>query len=300
MKIKIITRVLNEKYFLDTYIRYYLDMGVDEIHFFDSQSTDGTLESIKAWEKKDKRIQLIKSSKKFRHTSVSKQTEVCNMVLQQTVKDYKKEKEETWWMLLDIDEYVQPPQEGLRQFFEKADRNIIRCVFFEWYLPREVAEKNISAAEALEQIRAGNARGRLTDLWGDPFYKDYVLRLAPDTIKDVSRFRIISGNHRFLLDKETVVPDNTPFLVIDHLRGVAMSVNQNRINRGLLLMEEQQKKMQDNWTYEHFKKMKTEVSDYSELYQKVLKSKPELDAILETVPQYDNSQSKYNKIIYGS
>jgi hypothetical protein len=298
MKINLVTKVLNEMYFLDTFIRYYLDLGVDEIHFFDSRSTDQTVETIKSWQQQNPAVQLIISHKKLRHTSFSKETEACNRVLQHTIKDYKQRKEETWWIFVDIDEFLRPPAGGLRNFLQASSLKMIRCVFFEWYLPLEVAEERISARQTLEKIHRGEARGRLIDLWGDPFYKDFVLRLSPGTIEEFAQFRTIAGNHRYLLKGETVVPQNTPFFIVDHLRGVAIDVTRSRINKGLLLLEEAQQKMYDNWTYEHFKEKKKEITDYQGFYESVLKTKEELESLLEDVGNYENSQSLYNKMIY--
>ncbi|MCU0285169.1 MAG: glycosyltransferase family 2 protein [Acidobacteria bacterium] len=301
MKINIVTKVLNEMYFLDTFIRYYLDLGVDEIHFFDSESTDKTIETIKNWHKKHKGIQLIKSSKKLLHTSYSKETEVCNLVLQHTINDYKKNKEETWWIFADIDEFLRPPAGGLRNFLQNipAANNMIRCVFLEWYLPMEIAEQRISVRQVLEYIKEGKARGRLIDLWGDPFYKDYVLRFSPQTITNFAQFRTIAGNHRYLFKGETVVPQNSPFLIVDHLRGVFIDVTFSRINQGLLLLEEAQRKLSDNMTYEHFKEKKKEVVNYEEFYRTALKSKEEVELLPDDAGAYDNSKSLYNKMIFG-
>jgi hypothetical protein len=298
MKINIVTRVLNEIYFLDTFIRYYLDLGVDEIHFFDSKSTDKTPETIKNWHKKHPGVQLIRSSRKLLHTGYSKETEICNRVLQHTMKDYKKRKEETWWIFADIDEFLRPPAGGLRDFLQTTPGNIIRCVFLEWYLPMEIAEARISAGETLDYIYEGKARGRLLDLWGDPFYKDFVLRLSPRTIKDFSRFRTIAGNHRYLFNGETVVPPNTPFLTFDHLRGVSIDITFSRIDQWLHLQEVTRQKMNDNMTYEHFQEKKKEIVDYENFYRTTLKPKEEVEALLEDVGSYDNSKSLYNKMIF--
>jgi hypothetical protein len=300
MKIKVAARVLNEMYFLNTFIEYYLDLGVDEIHFFDSKSTDKTVETIKARQKKNPAVKLILSHKKLRRTSYSREVDVCNRILQHAIKDYKKKKEETWWILADIDEFLVPPAEGLRNFLNTSPLNIIRSVFLEWYLPIEWAEKKISARETLDKIRAGEAKGRLTELWGDPFYKDYILRLSPETTAKFAHLRITSGNHRFLLNGETVIPQNTPFFIIDHLRGVSIDVATARTDQALLLLEEQQKKMHDNWEYEHFKKQREDITNYRDFYRDSLNTKEELEALLEDVGNYDNSLSLYNKMIFGS
>ncbi len=300
MKINIVTKVLNEMYFLDTFIRYYLDLGVDEIHFFDSQSTDKTVETIKAWHKKNPAVQLIRSSKKLLHTSYSKETGVCNLVFRHTITHYRKKKEETWWIFADIDEFLRPPAGGLRDFLQTTPYNMIRCVFLEWYLPMEIAEERISARQTLEKINEGKARGRLINLWGDPFYKDFVLRLSPQTIGEFSQFRTIAGNHRYLLNGETVIPQNIPFLIVDHLRGVFIDVTYSRIDQGLLLLEETQRKMTDNMTYEHFREKKKEILDYENFYRTALKTKEEVEALLQDVGSYDNIKSLYNKMIFGT
>lgn len=46
-KISLLVRIYNEEYFLEDFIEYYYNLGVDEILFFDSNSTDSSQKILK-------------------------------------------------------------------------------------------------------------------------------------------------------------------------------------------------------------------------------------------------------------
>lgn len=51
VKISLLVRIYNEEYFLEDFIDYYYNLGVDEILFFDSNSTDSSLKILKKLQK---------------------------------------------------------------------------------------------------------------------------------------------------------------------------------------------------------------------------------------------------------
>jgi len=66
MKLKIASRIFNEEYFIDFFLDYYIKIGADEIHIFDGDSDDNTLDIIHLWTQKNNNIKIILSDKKHR------------------------------------------------------------------------------------------------------------------------------------------------------------------------------------------------------------------------------------------
>ena len=296
MVIKIATKVFNEEQFIDTFIQYYLNLGISEIHFFDSGSTDQTVPLIKQWCHKNSNIKLIISSPKLRHTSYSIETAVCNQVLQHTIQNTKESNQECWWLFPDIDEFLNPPREGLDNFLSNRPNDFVRCIFFEWYRSPEQANTSISIKQMLDYARQGKLKGRLLNIFGDPFYKDFVIHFTPENIQNYLSLRTIAGNHRYILNDEVIIPANEPFLTFDHLRGLSLEHIEERVKKGIQLLKEQHQKRYDAWTYVHFSGIKEDLHDYIKFYNKLL-THSELEAKKHEIASYDNSTSIYNTII---
>ena len=80
MKLKIATRVFIEEYLIYDFLNYHLNLGVDEIHLFDSYSTDKTMDIIKDIREKDERVVLVESNVNLRHTGYYQQSQVISRV----------------------------------------------------------------------------------------------------------------------------------------------------------------------------------------------------------------------------
>ena len=52
MKFKIATRIFNEEHFIEAFLRYYLNLGANEICIFDGESTDNSLKIINRMQNK--------------------------------------------------------------------------------------------------------------------------------------------------------------------------------------------------------------------------------------------------------
>lgn len=299
MKVNIATKVFNEEWYLDFFIRYYLDLGIDEIHFFDSASHDRTLEIIHEWSKKEQSVKLIITDEELRLSNDRMEILVCNQVLQHAKNRVQQTQEDMWWIFADIDEFLRPPEEGVKAFFKNMSHSVVRSVFFEWYLPPEMYEAGTSVKKILQMARKGELKGRLLDVLGDPFYKDFVFFFTPDNINGwYSTLRTILGNHRYFVNEELLIPPNEPFLIFDHVRGTSKAITMRRIDLNLKLQQEDQiQKRQDHSTALHFRQIKDELIDYETFY-KNLHSFQELEAKKRQIPAYDSNTSDFNKIAY--
>lgn len=298
MYIKIATKTFNEEMFVDTFIQYYLNLGIDEIHFFDSGSTDQTVAIINHWSQKNPNIKLIVSDPDLRHTSYSIETAVCNKVLQHAIQNTKDCNHECWWLFPDVDEFLRLSQQELSDLLHNCPNTFIRCVFFEWYLSPAQSKTGLPIPQMLAEARQGKLKGKLLHVLEDPFYKDFVIHFTPETIPDYFSLRTIAGNHRYLLNDEVIIPANVPFLTFDHLRGLSLEHIQKRVAKGMQLLEAQHQKRHDDWTFQHFSDVKEQLDDYLNFYNNILLSYPELETKKLEITNFDNSTSIYNIIVH--
>ncbi len=294
MKVKIGTRVLDESYFIETFMEHYLDMGVDEIHVFDSGSQDGTVEVVRGYEARGEPVRLVSVGPDLRHISRAREALLCNHIIKYAVKDYERREEPCWWIFPDLDEFVRPPEPALCEFLETCDVEVLRGVLIDWYLPPSLAAEDLPSRQVLRLVQNGQLKGRVSDLWGDPFYKDYVVRLDERTMPRFRGLQTVSGFHRLVLDGEIFLPSNDCHIVVDHLRGIPRHKALQRIDSRLRALDGEW----DDWSLEHFLLIRSQFEDYTGFLAKAsLQSPEELESTLGSVSRYDNGQSFFNRVI---
>ncbi len=294
MKLKLATRVLNEEYFINTFLEYYLSLGVDEIHIFDCSSYDNTLNIIKAWQSKHKDIILALSDKRFRHTSYIDASNFCNYILEYAINNQIQSDEDSWWIFPDIDEFIRSPNDkNLKKFLKECHNDLIRTVFIDWQLPPNLINQNLELNDILRNVRLGSYKGYIQELYGDPFYKDFIINFTPHNIKTYEKLKTVAGFHRFILKNQIFLPPNE-FLIVDHLRTVPFHISKKRINKRLKLLQDEQ----DDWLLEHFLQLKKRFEDYESFYKNSkLYAFEELEEILKKIQEYDNQESYFNNVI---
>jgi len=294
MKLKLATRVLNEEYFIDTFLEYYTNLGVDEIHIFDCSSFDNTLNIIKTWQAKNKDVILALSDKRFRHTSYINALNFCNYILQYAINNQIQSDEDSWWIFPDVDEFIRPPYErNVKKFLKECHNDLIRTVFIDWQLPPDLINQNLELRYILNNVRIGSFKGIVQKLYGDPFYKDYIINLTPHNVKTFEKLKTTAGFHRFILNDQIFLPPNE-FLVVDHLRTVPFHICEKRIKRRLKLLQDDQ----NDWFLEHFLQLKQRLENYESFYRNAnLNSFEELERLIKKVYGYDNQKSFFNNVI---
>jgi len=298
LKLKIATRIFNEEYFIEDFLNFYLNIGVDEIHIFDGKSTDKTIKLIRNLKEKSKELRnniiLVSSNKKFRHTSYLKQTIFCNLILHYAIDNFIKEKEDVIWIFPDVDEFIRKPKNGnIKEYFSQNINEFFRTVFIEWYLTPKMIHNHLNPLKFLTRINTNQIKGKIMDLWGDPFYKDYVIHLTNQNIDEFKGLKTISGFHRLILNEQIIIPSNKNFLVVDHLRGVPIDIFKKRIEKCLNLLENNK----DEWSYQHFTQTKKKFDDYETFYDEDLKSYIEIEREIKQIYQFDNNNSYFNNVI---
>ncbi|MFX0133238.1 MAG: glycosyltransferase family 2 protein [Candidatus Hodarchaeota archaeon] len=292
MKIKIATKIYNEEYYIDYFIKYHLESGIDEIHIFDAASDDKSLKIIKKWQEKTDRVKLIESNIELRLTTDQHETAVCNKIFKHAVDEQIKNKDDCWWIFPDIDEFINLANDELFTFLSKAKEDIIRCVFFEWYVHPEKKDILYPIEKMLEMAQKGELKGRIVYIFTDPFYKDYLVRINQDNFEKFKNVQTYSGNHRFILKSKVIVPPNEPSMIIHHLRGGSKKIIMERINRRLSILEST-----NEWgNFTHFNERSEEINNYDSFY----KSLYTLDKLLkqkEETINYNNKASRYNLFI---
>jgi len=298
VKLKIATRIFNEEYFIEDFLRYYIELGIEEIHVFDCKSTDKTIQILKrvrnnSTDFKDKII-IAGSNKNFRHTNYLNQTIFCNYILNYAINNFLREKEEIVWMFPDVDEFIRKPDiYELKEYFYNNPSEIFRTVFIEWYLPPNALKLYINPKKILYKITPGKIKGRIMDLWGDPYYKDYIFHLTSQNFDKFRTLKTVSGFHRFISNKQVLIPSNKNFLIVDHLRGVPIDITRQRIEKCLELLSGNE----DEWSFRHFSGLKTQINDYENFYREYLKSKDEIYNQMKEISTFNNKTSYFNKVI---
>ena len=94
MRLKIATRIYNEEYFIEAFLRYYIALGANEICIFDGDSTDNSLKIIEQMQNQShffkSNINIVCSDKKYRHNGYLQQTQFCNFILRYAIEDFLK------------------------------------------------------------------------------------------------------------------------------------------------------------------------------------------------------------------
>lgn len=57
-------------------------------------------------------------------------------------------------------------------------------------------------------LKSNKLKGRILEVMGDPFYKDYVLFVDPREVEKFQDIRTVAGNHRYLYKNQVKVPEN--------------------------------------------------------------------------------------------
>ncbi len=296
MVLNFVLRMLNEKYLLETFIRHYQALGADRIYLFDCGSKDGTLEIVEKWESETNLVHLVLTNPKYHHSDYQQQTAFCNFILDWAIKKCVHSSEDTWWIFPDADEFIWLDySQHISQFLDQHPQSpVVRTVFFDWYLPPNYFQKDLTSEQILELISKQALKGRISDLWGDPFYKDYILHVSDQTLPLIKKFRTVGGFHRFIHNNKVYLPPNEPNIFVNHLRILPQRIFQNRINERLQLLESSP----DDWSFVHFSRLRSLIENYDQEYHRLeLHSLSELIKEANRLGSYNSNQSYYNNVI---
>jgi glycosyltransferase involved in cell wall biosynthesis len=296
MKIIAATRTYNDQYFIETFVRHYLSLGVDEILVFDSASQDNTVKIVREIGRKYPQVELSISSPDLRHTSDTKEAESCNFVLQSAIQRTMALSQPVWWIFPDIDEFLENPPSGLHSFFSGFTENIIRGVFLEWYLDPSKAIKSVSSKEMLRLALKGRLKGKQLLAMEDPFYKDCILKLDPQVISSPDQIKTTLGNHRLVINGKVTTGKSSSWALFHHLRGVPFIESQRRIRTRIGLFQAGHDEKYDAQLYLHFQKLQNQLRDYQNYYSKLL-SDSDLRKQAEECRNFDSEESKFDRFI---
>ncbi len=296
MLIKIATRVHNEEYFMKTFLDYYLGLEVDEIHIYDSFSTDKTDKIINTYIKKSKPIIKINLKKDYLHRDYFEQDRLCNEILNYAIADFQESKKETWWIFPDIDEFIRiPNNRKIKDHFLRIKDICVRFLFIDWFLSPDLMYKDtITAKKFLDLIYNKKLKGEYLFLWNDPFYKYYAIKLDTGVLSKYNKIKTLSGFHRFIVRNEILYPSDNSILIVDHLRGIPYPKLKLRIDDRKELLKNQS----DDWVLEHFKLVEEKVRQYKEgVLDKQLLTFYQLEKNKNRLTEFSENDSIFDRII---
>ncbi len=295
MLVKLATRKLNCEYFIGDFLDYYINAGVDEIFIFDSDSEDNTKEIVDNYQKNNENINLAMISTQLRHVSEEAERDSCNVLFKFALNDFSENNEETWWIFADIDEFIRSSSHlDFKSWLKQQTSDMIRSIFIDWYLNPKLIKTMLKPIEILQLALDNKIKGKISELWGDPFCKDNLIKLNFENFEKYQNLKAGGGFHRWILNNQLILPSNKEFLIVDHLQGVPIDIIQRKVNGNFDLL----KNIKDEWLKTHFQNVERIFDNYSTFYEtSELKYKSELDRIIEEISNYNNDTSYFNNVI---
>ena len=135
--------------------------------------------------------------------------------------------------------YFPDDDEFIEFEYSKVKLGINRTVFFEWFLEPNLRNDNsIMVKDFVDKAKKGECKGRLQNLWNNPFFKDNLILLSVYNFSDFQRYFITTGFHRVInkADSSVVLQDDFSYFSVNHLKGASKSEIQKRVKMKLDLI----------------------------------------------------------------
>lgn len=264
MKVKIAAKLHNDEYFVDTFIRYYFELGIDEIVFFDNGSTDRSMAIIENHNFVND-ITCVDDYFNLKIENYYSEYVFTKGIYNYTLGDFKKSNRDTVWMYLDIDEYalMNHRSQLIEKFRNCVETNILGSIFINWYTHPSLRNSNIRFDNILNEAINGKLRGYLLKLYDNVVYKHNIIRFTKDSISELNNFNLLPGYHRVLHNQKIVTAKKNDYLLMYHIKGIPERYSTPRlINR----FKDLSNSDPHDFTLQHFKYEKVILDDYEYYY----------------------------------
>ncbi|MBK9483464.1 MAG: hypothetical protein IPO02_16130 [Bacteroidetes bacterium] len=280
MKKILATRMYDFNYFHSLFFEHYIKQQSDIVLVFCKiEHIDIIKKSIKNYPV----LLIILPEHKIPYTYYDEKS-ICNFIYQQTLTFYEENylQEDATILFADDDEF----------YTDINTKSIIsRVVFSEWYLDSTYTE-NFGASDFYSLIKSGNCRGKLLNIWNDPYYKEPIIKVS---LSNLPFFRecIYSNAFHRVTHKNNLIEIRKDVFYAQHLKGIPLTLAKERIQKSI-----KEIKNDDDWCSNHYIiEFKNYFNDYDKFYQMLL-NKNELDiTIIEKLQLFVFEESFYEKNI---
>jgi hypothetical protein len=168
-----------------------------------------------------------------------------------------------------------------------------RCVCFEWYLPPIEKFDNLDARAFFQLAVQKKLKGMLFTLWGDPFYKDYIIVLNEDTYEVLANAEVLAGYHRIVHDKKPLIYTTEGFHIVYHLKGMPFKIMKVKMSERVNMITDT-----DDWVAHHYTRQYNSLALGYNTFYKTLTSYEEINELLKAqIDTYTLEESFYEQTI---
>jgi hypothetical protein len=292
-KIIIATRFYHLDWYQEAFINYYLSKGVEEIRIY-CKKEDQKIIQKNLWKvNPNKNVHIIPEMQSDLR-DFKTDWEMCKFIYADVLETIGKRIGKADNFLLafpDHDEFI-----DFNPFLSSAKEGTVlfRTIFHEWYLSPSLLEEDVSAETMLSMAIDHKLKGKVLEMWGDPYYKDYAIAVTAKNIDFFKELFPLSGFHRLIHKKKAWIPEKFACLRVHHLKGIPDLHRQVLLKYRKNLVEEQK----DDWICWHYENEYRKLyKDYEQSYKELNLPEPLLNQSLELINGFDSRKSVFDHVV---
>ena len=230
------------------------------------------------------------SDTSFQWSNFEEENFICNKIFSWILTFWLNDNKESIWMLPDVDEFIRFDQMSELSF---QGNFIFRSFCIDWFLDCDLLDQDISSSNIFQLIKKNKLKGKLADLWDNPFYKDFIFLLNENNFLFFKDLKAVTGFHRFINKNKVFFPPNSPYFIVDHMRIIPRYYFLKKFEKWKELV----KNTKDDWLLFHLDYLFSIMTDYNSFYvqNETLMFFNEIYAKIE-----ENSKINYNYSFFDS
>jgi len=262
-KLVIATRFYHRDWYQQAFVNYYLSIGAAEIRIYCKKEDHRAIEQNLASIQSADRICIIPEMKTELRSFVV-DWEMCKFIYADTLEAVENRLVGGDTFLVAFPDHDEFLDLNFILRWNAPGGNAFRTVFHEWYLPPSLIRADLSADMMLTMALEGQLKGKVLEMWGDPYYKDYVFAINAENLEFFKESYPLGGFHRLINQNKAWVPEVFDSIWVHHLKGIPDHHRRPILEyRKRISLEEQ-----DDWVSWHFEQeYATLFEPYSHTYQ---------------------------------
>ncbi len=276
------TRFFDFYYYQKFFVDFY-STQVDEIHIWVEEEN---LQKVKTYLSDIRNLKFFVYPQKYL-IEYHRETEILNFIYQKElryIENLINQGVKMPFLMVFADE---------DEFFElkkvKTLHKINYSVFLEFYLPPKAEH----SAESFWHLAKNNKlKGKITEAWKDPFYKNNILVIDYSSINYLKKCWFTSGFHRIICNNKIAPKIN--YIIGYHLKGAPLVFYKEKILKAF-----SKQSTKNDWLYIHYVNELEKIQNYPEFYSRLKTSyelRQELSVLLANRQEsyFDNEIIKEN------